>query len=109
MDILLTHGADVKQADHDGVTPYSVGIKCERLLAVFHKHEGAKMPDKVCCKCGEKRRKLKRCTSCKVVYYCGKQCQQQDWPTHKTKCRSLQHSHMKLAIIPLDKKGETVM
>jgi hypothetical protein len=29
---------------------------------------------------------LKKCTGCKQVRYCGKQCQLTNWPTHKNKC-----------------------
>jgi hypothetical protein len=29
---------------------------------------------------------LKKCATCKVVYYCGKTCQIQDWTEHKKRC-----------------------
>ncbi|EJF62680.1 hypothetical protein DICSQDRAFT_126386 [Dichomitus squalens LYAD-421 SS1] len=32
--------------------------------------------------------KLKKCTGCSVVRYCGKECQVAAWPTHKYMCRS---------------------
>jgi len=28
----------------------------------------------------------KKCSRCKVVYYCSKTCQTSDWPIHKSKC-----------------------
>ncbi|KAH9923919.1 uncharacterized protein BXZ73DRAFT_79325 [Epithele typhae] len=31
--------------------------------------------------------KLKRCTGCQVVMYCGKECQKKAWPMHKSVCR----------------------
>eukprot|EP00286_Rhodomonas_abbreviata_P012558 CAMPEP_0181320130 /NCGR_PEP_ID=MMETSP1101-20121128/17953_1 /TAXON_ID=46948 /ORGANISM="Rhodomonas abbreviata, Strain Caron Lab Isolate" /LENGTH=174 /DNA_ID=CAMNT_0023427801 /DNA_START=99 /DNA_END=623 /DNA_ORIENTATION=+ len=31
---------------------------------------------------------MKRCTRCKVVYYCGRTCQAAHWATHKTQCNS---------------------
>jgi hypothetical protein len=34
--------------------------------------------------------KLKECSGCRSVHYCGKACQQADWPVHKATCRRLQ-------------------
>ncbi|KAG6811187.1 hypothetical protein H0H92_008627 [Tricholoma furcatifolium] len=33
---------------------------------------------------------LKRCTICRVVWYCDSQCQTKDWPNHKRECSALQ-------------------
>ena len=36
---------------------------------------------------GEERKvKLERCAKCRMVWYCGKECQQQNWPYHKPNC-----------------------
>ena len=32
---------------------------------------------------------LKRCSSCKMIYYCGQTCQKKAWQTHKLECKSL--------------------
>ena len=32
---------------------------------------------------------LERCARCKVVWYCGKKCQQQNWRYHKPICKKL--------------------
>ncbi|KAF8890645.1 hypothetical protein BD779DRAFT_1643693 [Infundibulicybe gibba] len=33
---------------------------------------------------------LKRCTQCRVIYYCDPKCQSQDWALHKSECTALQ-------------------
>jgi hypothetical protein len=32
--------------------------------------------------------KLKECSGCRSVHYCGKACQKVDWPVHKATCRA---------------------
>ncbi|WVQ94948.1 hypothetical protein IAU59_002038 [Kwoniella sp. CBS 9459] len=36
-----------------------------------------------------KRRKLNRCSGCKTLYYCSRECQLLDWPAHKPECTAL--------------------
>jgi hypothetical protein len=46
-----------------------------------------------CAGCGtsvEVKDKLRQCSGCKRVLYCGKACQNADWPAHKSACRRLQ-------------------
>ncbi|WRT69965.1 uncharacterized protein IL334_006956 [Kwoniella shivajii] len=38
---------------------------------------------------GELKTKLNRCSLCKVIHYCSKECQVSDWPTHKHECMAL--------------------
>lgn len=33
---------------------------------------------------------LKKCSTCKVVYYCSKECQRNDWPIHKELCKKVE-------------------
>ncbi|KAH9940697.1 SET domain-containing protein [Amylocystis lapponica] len=33
---------------------------------------------------------LKRCTRCRVLWYCDSKCQNNDWPLHKSECAALQ-------------------
>ncbi|KAG6860720.1 hypothetical protein C0995_008163 [Termitomyces sp. Mi166 len=33
---------------------------------------------------------LKRCTTCRTVWYCDSECQNKDWPLHKRECSALQ-------------------
>ena len=37
------------------------------------------------CRCCGKAASL-RCSKCKKVFYCGKECQARDWPIHKKEC-----------------------
>lgn len=40
------------------------------------------------CPCGKYGYVLSKCGGCKSIYYCSKECQINDWPQHKTKCKS---------------------
>ena len=39
-----------------------------------------------CQACGVKNQVMKRCTRCKVVFYCSRECQVKHWQTHKFLC-----------------------
>jgi hypothetical protein len=44
-----------------------------------------------CGRCGmTERSKLRECSGCKSVRYCGKVCQKAAWPEHKATCKRLQ-------------------
>ena len=44
-----------------------------------------------CCQCifckKHSEKVMKKCSRCKLVYYCDKNCQQSDWPNHKINCK----------------------
>ena len=40
----------------------------------------------VCCVCDTAKKQLKRCSNCKMAYYCSRKCQKRDWSNHHTKC-----------------------
>jgi len=44
--------------------------------------------DAACVYCGSVADTLKRCARCRKVAYCGRMCQQADWPQHKHVCGS---------------------
>ena len=62
-------------------------------------------PPKQCEYCGSQEaapgEKLVRCAACSQVRYCGRQCQQAHWPSHKAACLQSR----KLALAP--KKGSS--
>lgn len=39
-----------------------------------------------CYTCGKNEGKMRRCSRCKLVYYCSEDCQLKDWPAHKAVC-----------------------
>lgn len=42
----------------------------------------------LCCDvCGKKERVLLKCMKCTKGTYCGKECQKQDWPKHRSSCK----------------------
>jgi len=42
---------------------------------------------KLCSKCGKESDTLKKCTACKCVWYCDKDCQNRHWKEHKKECK----------------------
>ena len=65
-------------------------LLCKR--AVVHSSAIAKpistqIQHAVCSRCKAKSNDLKKCTRCKLVAYCGKQCQKEDWSEHKMICK----------------------
>ena len=49
---------------------------------------GKQKKEKVCSTCGEQKEKLMICGGCKGAWYCNRECQRRDWPTHKPTCVS---------------------
>ena len=54
-------------------------------------------PTKLCSACGKDRDTLKKCTACKCVWYCGKDCQKRHRKEHKKECKRIKKE--------LDKRG----
>ena len=44
-------------------------------------------PTKLCSACGEKSNTLKKCTACKCVWYCDRDCQKRHHKEHRKECR----------------------
>lgn len=47
---------------------------------------------KRCTECGTVKGKLLRCSGCKQLWYCSRECQLANWPAHKAACRAVQHT-----------------
>lgn len=45
------------------------------------------LPSRVCCHCGREN-STKKCTGCKLAYYCDQYCQKHDWADHKVRCKA---------------------
>ena len=44
------------------------------------------LDDLLCSNCSEKMKQRKKCSRCKSVYYCSKECQVNHWKTHRKEC-----------------------
>ncbi len=44
--------------------------------------------------------KLKECSTCRSVRYCGRACQKADWPAHKATCKRLQAARGRSTCFP---------
>ncbi len=47
---------------------------------------------KLCNHCRAGRLSLQVCSGCRGKHYCSKECQEADWPSHKSECRSGAHA-----------------
>jgi hypothetical protein len=45
-----------------------------------------------CLSCGKETKKLLKCSKCKIVKYCSRECQKIDWKKHKKKCVNVNSS-----------------
>ncbi|TPX48830.1 hypothetical protein SeMB42_g02842 [Synchytrium endobioticum] len=46
-------------------------------------------PERPCATCGVMSTSHLRCGGCKVVFYCNRNCQKEDWKAHKAECKNL--------------------
>ncbi|CAD7695454.1 unnamed protein product [Ostreobium quekettii] len=93
--LLLKHGASVRAADNDGVTPHKLARHFPPIAAAMAAARGGASDEQreitntkaraVCQACG-KENAHKACSKCRVVHYCSRQCQTFHWKTHKKEC-----------------------
>ncbi|RCN35574.1 MYND finger [Ancylostoma caninum] len=60
--------------------PFSAAVESSLLQSVCHG-----------CFSYCRKEQLKCCSGCSAVYYCGVQCQRNDWPDHSAECRCLKN------------------
>ena len=79
-------------------------IKAETLDAIRTRDPNDVFVDKFrfCAVCGNSTiDKVLQCSSCRVVYYCNRECQRKDWSRHKGDCQ--QHKQQKPTVEALTK------
>ena len=97
IELLLKHGADSFIKDNDGGCPNIYTKFNPRMQKLFMKYykknmkEEMKSPDyesqSKCNFCKKKDKSNKKCSGCYSVWYCGSNCQRQDWTSHKDACQ----------------------
>ena len=99
--LLVSKGANVDEAAHEGLTPlhraafYGHNEVVDYLIGKGAKFEPIGAANLCACKCcGITGVPLKMCTGCQTVYYCGPECQKKDWKEggedkHKIQCARL--------------------
>lgn len=55
-------------------------------MAQMDQKRRAAFMGRACYNCFKTQSKLQKCSLCKMAQYCTKECQQSNWPLHKTKC-----------------------
>lgn len=68
--------------------PHSTRIALSPLFSVPYDRDMLKDPHESCCGCGgEGRPKLLLCSGCKVANYCSRECQKENWKSHRLACK----------------------
>lgn len=89
--LLVQRGADPSMGDNDGVTP--VDIVKEHSLGhmanAFTRSAEIDVDDlkSACGACMGAMEQTKRCSRCKITYYCSAECQKRHWGHHKLTCK----------------------
>ena len=79
----------------------------------FEGYYSAKLNPIGCGNCGETTAKLRQCTACKAIKYCGVDCQSEDWRRrHKKECKNMKAKKVRceeIVRINLEKAAESQM
>ena len=98
--LLLANGAKADRAMNDGRTALFISRQnghqevAKLLLANGRKADQAeneegelKKAARVCKNCGKEASKMQKCSRCRLVRYCSRDCQLADWKEHKKSCK----------------------
>jgi len=115
ISFLLRHGADPHVKEHNkGLTPLTLAAilprpHVEQIMQLFGKINKSvcktvrttQCPEVgKCCVCG--KAKSQRCTGCYIVWYCGPECQKEDWSKHKANCKETRAQYIPVTISMLE-------
>ncbi|KAF7970431.1 hypothetical protein HWV62_24181 [Athelia sp. TMB] len=77
----------LKNSDWSKFAPHVTRMALSPLFAVSYLETVIRHPNERRCFVCRKKGKMKTCTKCQKVRYCGPVCQKRDWRLHKEKCR----------------------
>ena len=82
-------GAAAAAAAADQLGSMSLGEKSVERKGESNEdaEENNEAPAKLCSACATKSDTLMKCTACKCVWYCNKECQNKHWKEHKKQCK----------------------
>ena len=114
VEFLLDRGLDPTIRDNDGCSfeasyPFDRDLKI--LFATARRNKSKAMKEvamdeaggslKKCEVCGALN--ARRCTSCFLTRYCGRECQKVDWPQHKIRCKEVRRQFVPVTLVqPFD-------
>lgn len=58
----------------------------------------SQMKSIICDFCLKRTADLKHCSKCHQMYYCNRECQQNDWPLHKSECKVFRNDNFKIEL-----------
>ena len=67
-------------------------LECKPLIHIVDNE----FKGKHCDNCLNESNNLKKCAKCHQMYYCGKDCQQNDWKYHKSECKVYRHKNFSM-------------
>jgi tetratricopeptide (TPR) repeat protein len=77
----------ISHANHFLCTTDSTKALVKSKLDLRQNQSLAQVTPIICRACQRTMQSVKRCASCKSVYYCSPYCQKSDWPRHKMECK----------------------
>ncbi|TFK80083.1 hypothetical protein K466DRAFT_592048 [Polyporus arcularius HHB13444] len=92
IDNTVARGSTSKKRTGKGVRDQVLGTKEDRP-EVSKAFKQTNMRQCAYCEEPKELKNLSLCSRCKLVYYCGKDCQRMAWPSHKFSCRKASESN----------------